>query len=147
VDQLTLAGAHVAYESTTTTYGGRDYGTTTGVIHVRDLHTGKAVDDASDTLGRLVGSCWHVDQLVLAPAGTAAWEVKDHCSAPPPTHDPVDFIEALDDRTGKTTTLDTGGPGTIANLALYQCLNGCTPIAATFAWWTHSGSWRSTRIG
>lgn len=130
VNQVALAGSFAAYDSNDVLGGGR-YGISLGV-DVTNLLTG------TDTSARVLGVGF--DHVLLAPplavwtsdAGGSDW-----------------FVQAFDGRTDVTTTLDsTSGPDSdpFADLQLDHCVAGCTPIGATFAWWTAEGSWRSGRI-
>jgi hypothetical protein len=130
VDQVALSGAFAAYDIRDVLGGGR-YGVTLGV-DVTNLRTGK--DESAQVLGDAFA------QVLLAPP-LALWTSQG---------DGNDwFAQAFDGREDRTTTLETkSGPNTgpYSDLQLDQCVAGCTPSGATFAWWTDAGAWRSAPI-
>jgi hypothetical protein len=134
VDQLGLGGTFAAYDSSDVLGGGR-YGVSLG-IDVTNLLTGK--DDSAQVLGVAF------DHVLLAPP-LAVWTSQG---------DGNDwFVQAFDGREDRTTTLENkSGPDTglyldpFGDLQLDQCVAGCAPAGATFAWWTDAGAWRSARI-
>jgi hypothetical protein len=134
VDHVSLSGAFAAYDSKDLLGGGR-YGVNLG-IDVTNLQTG--TNESSQVLGDAFA------QVLLAPP-LAVWTSQG---------DGNDwFVQAFDGREDRTATLQTqSGPNTgpysdpFGDLQLDQCVAGCTPPGATFAWWTDAGAWHSAPI-
>lgn len=88
---------------------------------------------------------------LLTPTGIVVWITPGYFSpsgGPPYTF----YVRSLSALSGKTSTLDSAvtnapTPRPLANLQLVQCVAGCSPVGAYFAWWTHDGAWRSARVG
>jgi hypothetical protein len=134
VDQVARSGAFAAYDSRDLLGGGR-YGVNLG-IDVTNLLTSK--DESAQVLGDAFA------QVLLAPP-LALWTSRGNGNDW--------FVQAFDGRENRTATLETkSGPNTgpcsdpFGDLQLDQCVAGCTPSGATFAWWTDAGAWHSTPI-
>ena len=148
---LELSGSYVAYDTDDFLGGGR-YGTIDGDVHLQNLSTGTSASSGG-------GCCFNPPTVILSPTGVALWQVENETTTPQGTPSSWTWsVQVLDDRTGKSSTLDSapaipspsGGITTIpafANLQLQQCLAGCSPSGATFAWWTYDGVWHSARLG
>lgn len=151
VNALELSGSYVAYDTDDSLGGGR-YGTVDGDVHLQNLDTGRSAASGG-------GCCFDPPTVVLSSTGVALWQVESE--NPTPQGIPSNWtwsVQALNDRTGKNSTLDTepailspgGGITTtppFSNLQLQQCLAGCAPSGAISAWWMYEGVWRSARVG
>ena len=150
VQEVLLAGTYAAYATTTITEGGRDYGTTYGDVVARDLLTGLQRDIDLGYNG--------ARPLLLSPPGAVLWQRVPFPQAGQPNGCGTWEIDALDARTGWIATLDSTTPGCdpanpsvhptdpFGSLQLQGCIAGCSPVGATYAWWTDSAGWRSARI-
>jgi hypothetical protein len=146
-----LSGSYVAYDTDDSLGGGR-YGNVDGDVHLQNLATGRSAASGGTC-------CFDPPTLVLSPTGVALWQVENENTTPQGTPSSWSWsVEVLDDRTGKSSTLDGapaipspgGGITTMppfSNLQLQQCLAGCSPSGAVTAWWTYDGVWRSARVG
>jgi len=153
VRDVLLAGTYAAYDSTTTTAGGRAYGSSSGDVYVRNLVTGRQ---------RVVnlGQNWVAQgPLLLSSLGIAVWQSSPVGQPGQANACGTWQIATLDARTGRSSTLDSANPtcdptnpavhpaDPFGNLQLQQCIAGCSPPGAIYAWWTDSGTWRSARVG
>jgi hypothetical protein len=147
-NSFVLAGTVVAYTVDDIRGGGR-YGQTDGTVFIRDLRTGRSASGGGS-------GCCDPPELVLSPAGIVLWQIEETYSTGSTGWSWQ--IQALNDRTSQTVSLDsapaitapTGGFTTtppFADLELQQCVAGCLPVGATFAWWSYNGVWRSSRVG
>jgi hypothetical protein len=152
VETFVLSGHYVGYTTVSWPGGGR-YGGPFAEVAIIDLLTGKRA-------GREVGGSGDggepdvlpVKSLLLSASGAAVWQAATLDNyAPGPT---TWVLQALDARNGATLDLDSwtsptndvSVPSPFANLQLQQCEAGCSPLGATFAWWTNNGVWHSARI-
>lgn len=140
VDQVVLAGSWAAWTTTALASGGR-YGVLPSLTaSAREL----ASRNATEVQVKRDGTCGASD-LVLTPAGVAAWVAASCGSVSPPVAASW-TVQVEDGRTRRNATLDfqqSSGTDPFAHLELFQCLAGCAPHGRTTVWWQRDGAWAS----
>lgn len=181
VGPLVVSGGYVAYATETTAYAGRYGNGPEGVLTVWDLLTssrrhvkvapgpsgcpGEYSQSSICTVGPTryycrVPYCSGSPVLLLTSDGIAAWHAEQKCLSPGGMLAqrywlPCAWgIQALDERTGWTGTLDTMTfsqhrypPDPFTNLRIYECNAGCSPHDPAVLAWSQSGLPRSAFIG
>jgi hypothetical protein len=158
VGPVVLTGVYVAYSTETTASGGRYGNHPVGVLHVRNLVTGKSGSDSIDcgldaatttvafcAVGPMDSFCsthCGAPVLILTSDGVAAWEAEQNCDYSRPC---AWAVQVLDSRTGWQAVLDRLPlrrgeylPDPFANLHLYQCSAGCSATSQLIATWTNN---------